>query len=131
MNSATTHLFTLTSESCMPVVKRQIEMYQNNTDKKYSLQGYQESYTNPRKFNFQIPSDAAIQIIEMLNSIEISISPEEIWGIDGETYKLEIIRGMNVIYIEWWSVLPKEWKTLEIFAKKVLNVLDMHLSKTE
>ena len=64
------------------------------------------------------------EIQESLRNAHIAPLPSYAAGLDGTTYTLSVINGINEARYRWWGDVPNEWKALGEIAEKLLQMAE-------
>ncbi len=75
------------------------------------------SYSKPSEQHQKLDSQAAEAAIKDLLHTPLYICNQEILGLDGTSYLLEISIGLQRMRFSWWEDLPPEWKGLSAVLK--------------
>ena len=73
----------------------------------------------------KIPEDIANEILLKLKNLYISYLPlnpaNQIFGVDGTSFKLKFGLGSPALEFYWWMRAPQEWKDLEDVVELIKN----------
>lgn len=83
----------------------------------YSMVIKDYSYSKPSEQHQKLDSQAAEAAIKDLLHTPLYICNQEILGLDGTSYLLEISIGLQRMRFSWWEDLPPEWKGLSAVLK--------------
>ncbi len=112
----------------IPSFAESLKVFLNYTNDKWVLK---QKYSSDLYFNKDkeiiIPTDIVENELIKLVDVTISPIPLFIMGLEGTSYKLEIINGLNSVTYKWWAFIPVEFKPLALFAKELLNWGDIHI----
>jgi hypothetical protein len=64
------------------------------------------------------------EILESLKKANISPLPSYALGLDGTSYTLSVINGMNEVRFSWWHEVPNEWTALVGISDKLLQMAE-------
>ena len=116
-------LFTFKADSTMPYEKINIRMFEEYNDKgrHYYILYNKDGYDPINNMKIILSFNKSKEILNLLNSINLNIFPEHIYGLDGCFYQLEISRGYNKLKLNWWSSVPEKWKKLDLLVNLLLD----------
>ncbi len=55
----------------------------------------------------------------------LPIVPEELMGLDGIRYKLELHAGMHQSTLEWWTEMPPSWQSLQHLCEYIKGLFPL------
>lgn len=65
--------------------------------------------------------------IKSLSKVQITVFPEEIFGLDGSFTELEIYNGLSSMKLKWWSQSPRKWIKLKELTMQFIEKMDAFL----
>jgi hypothetical protein len=67
-------------------------------------------------------TDAAEDILRILEQTPISVAPAYALGLDGIGYELNVTRGLNIGIYKWWNTIPQGWEALATISNALLQL---------
>ena len=80
---------------------------------------------------FNIDKAEVNDLLETLNLVKINKVPEDVSGVDGESYTVRIGNSTNSVRFNWWSdSCGEQWEGFFIFREKILKLRDKYVKYT-